>query len=207
MFVARRFVEVVVTAAMLVGLLVVSRGGEEKAPAQSEALRDGFETPQPSWQREFTDTTVRLLTQERSRRAAREGRLSERFQFDAGPGSRFFVSYATPKIPVSDDLNVSLAVRSNRAGVQLFARVVLPADIDPENRAPSYVLVPGTIFDEVDRWQRLELVHMMPAIERQARVLRASTRRHVRLEGPTSSGWSSTCSVVPVSRRSSSMIS
>jgi len=183
MFVARRFVEVVVTAAMLVGLLVVSRGGEEKAPAQSEALRDGFETPQPSWQREFTDTTVRLLTQERSRRAAREGRLSERFQFDAGPGSRFFVSYATPKIPVSDDLNVSLAVRSNRAGVQLFARVVLPADIDPENRAPSYVLVPGTIFDEVDRWQRLELVHMMPAIERQARVLRASTRRPVRLEG------------------------
>ncbi len=164
MFVARRFVEVIVTAAMFLGLLVVSRGGDEKTPVQSETLRDGFETPQPSWQREYTDTTVRLIAQERSSRAAREGRLSERFQFEAGPGSQFFVSYATPRIPVSDDLDVSLAVRSNRAGVQIFGRVVLPADVDPETRAPSYVLVPGTIFGDVDRWQRLELVHMMPAI-------------------------------------------
>jgi len=183
MFVARRFVEVVVSTVMLVGLVVASGGGEEKTPAQSEALRDGFETPQPSWQREYTDTTVKLLAQERSPRAAREGRLSERFQFEAGPGSQFLVSYATPKIPVSDDLNVGLQVRSNRAGVQIFARVVLPANVDPETKAPSYVLVPGTIFDQVDRWQRLELLHMLPTIERQARVLRVSTGRPVRLEG------------------------
>jgi len=182
MFVARRLVGVIVTAAMFLGLLVASRGGDEQTPARSEVLRDGFETPQPSWQREYTDTTVRLIAQERSPRAAREGRLSERFQFEAGPGSQFFVSYATPRIPVSDDLDVSLAVRSNRAGVQIFGRVVLPADVDPETKAPSYVLVPGTIFGDVDRWQRLELVHMIPAIERQARVLRASTRRPVSLE-------------------------
>ena len=44
-------------------------------------------------------------------------------------------------------------------------------------------MVPGTIFDQVDRWQKLELVHMLPTIERLARVLRASSRRPVRLDG------------------------
>jgi hypothetical protein len=74
-------------------------------------------------------------------------------------------------------------VRANRVGVQLYARVVLPEDIDPETRAPSFVLVPGTIYDRVDRWQRLELTNMLPSIERQARVLRASSRRPVSLKG------------------------
>ena len=93
------------------------------------------------------------------------------------------MSYATPKIPVSDDLKIGLFVRSDRAGVRIYARVVLPADVDPETQAPSYVLVRGTAFDQVDRWQKLELVEMMPAIERQARVLRVSTRRPVKLDG------------------------
>ena len=62
-------------------------------------------------------------------------------------------------------------------------RVVLPADIDPETKAPSFVMVPGTIFDQPDRWQKLELVHMLPTIERLARVLRASSRRPVPLDG------------------------
>jgi hypothetical protein len=183
MMLARRLVKVAVSAVILLGLLVASGDGDEKLPTRSGTLKDGFETPEPSWQREFTDTTVTLIAQERSPRAAREGRLSERFQFEAGPGSQFFVSYATPRIPVSDELSIGLAVRSNRAGAQIFARIVLPADIDPETRAPSYVLVAGTIFDQVDRWQRLELLHMIPAIERQARVLRVSTRRPVSLKG------------------------
>ena len=69
------------------------------------------------------------------------------------------------------------------SGVQLYGRVVLPADIDPETRAPSFVLIQGTIYDRVDRWQRLELTDMLPSIERQARVLRASSRRPVSLKG------------------------
>ena len=124
-----------------------------------------------------------LRVQDRSQRAAHGGRLSEHFEFETADGSQIFVSYATPRVPVSDDLNVSLFVRANRGGVQLFARVVLPADIDPDTKAPSFVMVPGTVFDQVDRWQKLEVVHMTPTIERLARVLRASSRRPVPLEG------------------------
>ena len=58
MIVARRFIEVIVTAGMLVGLLVASRGGEEKPPGRPDAWQDGFETAQPTWQREYTDATA-----------------------------------------------------------------------------------------------------------------------------------------------------
>ncbi|AMV37657.1 hypothetical protein [Planctomyces sp. SH-PL62] len=157
----------------------------ESAPeaADPNVLHDGFETPAAVWRREHTDTTINLLAQERSDRAANDGRLSERFQFEAEPGSQFFVSYPLPNVPVTDALEASLAVRANRAGVQLFVRVVLPKDVDPESRAASFVLIPGTVFDRVDRWQRLEVSQIPPAVERQARVLRASSSRPVPLEG------------------------
>ncbi len=166
-------------AVVLMASIATLRGADEPAPT----IRDGFESPRTVWQQEQTDATVNLLAHERSNRAAHEGQLSERFQFDSGPGSAFFYSYGLPKIPVTDALRVGLFVRSNRSGVRLYGRVVLPADTDPDTGQPSFVMVPGTIADNVDRWQRLELIHMLPSIERQARVLRASTRRPVSLEG------------------------
>ncbi len=185
MFVARRLVEVIVAAGMIVGLLLASDRGDDKEPAPSGngALRDGFEEPQPVWLREYSDASLNLIAHERSQRAAHGGHLSERFYFEAGAGSRFFVSYATPHIPVSDDLNVVVHVRSSRAGIQIFLRVVLPADVDPETKTPTFILVPGPIFDQVDRWQRLEMSHIRPAIEQQARVKRTEVRRAVSLEG------------------------
>jgi hypothetical protein len=160
-----------------------SPGSEEETKAPPASLHDGFESPRPAWEQEHADTTINLIAQDRSIRAAHDGKLSEHFQFEADAGSQFFVSYSLPKIPVTDGLQAALYVRASRVGVQLFARVVLPADIDPETRAPSFVLIPGMIYDRVDRWQRLELTHMQPSIERQARVLRASSRRPVSLDG------------------------
>ena len=68
-------------------------------------------------------------------------------------------------------------------------------------------MVPGTIFDQPDRWQKLELVQMMPTIERLARILRASSRRGSHSRGRTLSGWLSTCSTVLASRTYFSTIS
>ena len=171
MFLPRRLVSLVAAAGFVVGGVVLSRGEQQDdGPASAGALKDGFETPQPSWEREYTDTTVRLSAHDRSDRAAHQGQLAEHFQFDAGIGGQFFVSYALPKVPVTADLGVTLFVRSNKQGAQLFGKVILPADIDPETKAPSYVLLPGTVFGRVDRWEKLELRDMPPAIEEQARV-------------------------------------
>ena len=147
------------------------------------AIRGRFESPRTAWGREQTDATITLQVHDQSDRAAHEGRTSEHFRFSAGLGSGFYFSYQLPKVPVTDALKASLYVRANRAGVQLFARVVLPSDTDPLTNQPSFLLVPGTIYDAVERWQRLEVIDLRPSLERQARVLRASTRRPVSLEG------------------------
>lgn len=156
-------------------------------PAPAEAgpavIRDGFESPRTGWGREQTDATIGLQVHDRTDRATHGGKAAEHFRFSAGIGSGFYVSYPLPKVPVNDALRAGLFVRANRAGVQLFARVVLPSDTDPLTNQPSFLLVPGTIYDSVDRWQRLEVIDLRPSLERQARVLRASTRRTVSLEG------------------------
>jgi hypothetical protein len=183
MVVSRHHVTIL-AAGILATFLVAARGESDGAAAgDAEFIRDSFEAGRPTWQQEYTDATVRLMAHERTDRAAHDGRLSEHFRFEADSGSRFFVSYALPRVPVTGDLGVSLFVRANRAGAQVFGWVVLPADIDPDTRAPSYVLVPGTMFNRPDRWQKLELGDLIPAIEEQARVLRASTRRPISLQG------------------------
>ncbi len=170
----------VAISAVLMALSVASLRGEDETP---EAIHDGFEGPRTIWSREVTDATVQLLAHDRSGRARHKGLSSERIQFEAGTGNAFYYSYALPQIVVTDPLQVGLYVRSNRVGVQLLGRVVLPADTDPDTGEPSFVLIPGTIYDAADRWQRLDLVDLRPSIERQARVLRAASNRPVNLEG------------------------
>ncbi len=153
------------------------------ADKPTATLREDFESPRTIWKQEQTDANITLQAHERSDRAAHQGRMSERFAFNAGVGSSFYYSYALPKVPVVDGLKAGLYVRSNRAGVQLFARVILPADVDPETGQPSFLLVPGTTYDDADRWQQLELLDLPTSLERQARVLRSSSKRKVSLEG------------------------
>lgn len=168
---------------LLAGLVAaISAAVGDEAPSGS-SLREGFETPQTSWRREETDATAEIQAHERSSRAAHEGRTSERFAFRAGPGSVLYYSLAVPKVPVGRDLKASVYVRSNRPGVQLFGRVVLPEDLDPDTGRPSFLLVPGETLDVGDRWQRLDLGDVQEELARQARVRRIGTNRKVGLEG------------------------
>lgn len=148
------------------------------------SMREGFETDRPEWRQEDTDVTFRLLEHDRTGRARHDGQKSERFQFQAeGPGSAIYYSLPLPKVPVVPDLEVSLYSRSNLSGVQLLVRVVLPADVDPDTAQPSFLLVPGTISRDADRWERLEIPELSKAIEAQARIRRVQTGRKVSLEG------------------------
>ena len=168
------------TASLWFALILTGLGGD--SPPQG-ILRDGFETERTAWRQEATDATIRLLAHERSERAAHEGKLSERFYFESGPGSALYYSYSTPKIPMNTRLQVALFVRSNRIGVALSARVILPNDMDPETHQPTFLTVPGTIYEEADRWRRLEINDFPAAVERQARILRASSKRPIKIEG------------------------
>jgi hypothetical protein len=150
----------------------------------SASLHEGFETNRTTWMQEETDVEVNLQAHDRTARAVHEGQRSEHFKFIAsGPGNLLFYSLALGKIPVSEKLKASLWVRSNQPGAQLLGRVVLPNDSDPTTGQASFVLVPGASYDAVDSWQRLTLADLPQAVERQARVLRHTTKRKVSLEG------------------------
>ena len=150
-------------------------------PENTASLSDGFESPQVIWREEQTDTSFLLKTHERSEIASHEGSQSERFVFEAGPGSVLYYSYRLPRLPLTDTLHASLYVRSNRTGVRIYGRVVLPEEKDPETGQPAYLLISGTSVETPDRWQRLELSGLPLAVNRQAAVLRAGSNRPVSL--------------------------
>ncbi len=156
-------------------------GMDEPPPVAS--IVDDFESAVPTWREEQTDTSFLLKTHERSALSAHDGRQSERFVFEAGAGSVLYYSYRLPRIPLTDALKASLYVRSNRTGVRLYARVVLPDDKDPDTGQPAFLLISGTSVDTPDRWQRVEISSLPLAVDRQARVLRAGSSRPVRLSG------------------------
>ncbi|QDV34167.1 hypothetical protein [Tautonia plasticadhaerens] len=162
-------------------------GPEAIAPApdriEQGVLLDGFEGDRASWRYETSDAPVQIRAQERTENGAFEGKRSERFGFEAGLGSGVYFSYPLPRVPLAADLSSSVYVRSDRPGMQLLGRVVLPNDLDPETGQPFFINVTGSIYEEHGRWRRLELAGLPEAVERQARLLRIKSNRAVRLEG------------------------
>ena len=158
-------------------------GGQGPGGGSESMIRDGFEGPKVAWRQEQTDAPVKIFAHERTRRAAHEGLLSEGFSFEAGIGGGLYYSYPLPKIPVTDDLKVTLYVRANRPGAQILGRVVLPGDVDPDSRRPSFVSISGTTYDTMDRWQKVEIADLPSLIRDQARVLSAVSKRKINLKG------------------------
>lgn len=158
----------------------------KNAPAGARAsgsYRDRFESGKLMWRREETDAAVQILAHEWTEKFAREGKGSERVSFNAGIGSSLYYSHEIPHTPIDTRLEVSLYVRSSRTGARLQARVVLPGDIDPDTRGPSFIVISGGSVDTADRWQKLTIDNIPLLISRQARNLRIAAKRPVNLEG------------------------
>jgi hypothetical protein len=155
---------------------------EEPPSPTIGALVEDFEDDRIAFRQEAADAPLQMRVHDRTSEGAFEG-LSERFQFVAGPGSGVYASYPLPKLPITEELRASIYVRSNRPGVQIIGRVVLPSDLDPETGQPFYVNVGGTLYEESGRWRRLELRELPSNVERQARILRLKTNQKVRMEG------------------------
>jgi hypothetical protein len=174
-------------ALLLLGLAGPTPGrGQDGVDASPPVAvwREGFETDRASWRQEEADLRVRLLEHDRSDRAPLEGRRSEHFRFVAeGPGSAIYYSLPLPRVPLSEDLEVNLSVRSNQAGLQIAARVVLPEDVDLDTGQKSFVLVVGNTSSDPDRWDLLTIKGIPAAVEEQARILRIQTGRKVSTQG------------------------
>jgi hypothetical protein len=172
----------VVPVASLLVLAIGSTGQEpppgDRAVAEG-SLRDDFEHGDVAWVSEGGDASHRVRLHDRTPDIAHTGAGSERIALTAGNGSHLHYGYPVSRALVCDDLKVSLWLKGDRPGVRLLARVVFPRERDPDTLQLLGTLVPGAVYDQAGNWQQLELTQPVVAVERQARLLRASLGRDV----------------------------
>lgn len=147
--------------------------------AAQPALRDGFDGPQISWSDGGGDTAYRIELHERTAQDARSGAGCEFVQLAAATGGTFVhLLHPVQRAPLIAELAPSLWVRSDRGGLQLLARVVLPRAPDEQGQ-PLTVLIAGTSYARVGSWEQLRIADCTALLARQAWVLRYQSGRDV----------------------------
>lgn len=148
--------------------------GPAAAQTGAPVLLDNMDSGEATLTLENPGATIRLLRQSITHEPARFGSAAESIVLSAPPGEAAQVAYRLPPAPVIDDLMLTAWIRVNRPGARLAARVVLPHSKAPGSDQPQRLLVYGQDQAPADRWQRLTLTNLRPAVERQARVVRAT---------------------------------
>jgi hypothetical protein len=150
-------------------------------PARGQqVLRNGFETREPLWVQGTSDVAFRATVHETTDATAHTGQYSEHVQITAEPGNYVYYTYPVGRAPVSEELNLSLWIKSNRPGVQLLARVVLPRERNPNNlEEPLTTLIRGDTYRLVSRWDRLEVRRAVKLVKEQQQVMRVELQRDV----------------------------
>lgn len=154
--------------------------GETGPPAPHQ---DSFESDRPSWTFAGADTPYRVERHERTTTAAHDGRRAELVSLTAGNGSRILLVHRVASARVIEDLVPSLWVKSDRAGLQLLARVVLPTAIDPATGRAAWLWIPGGQLEARSAWQRLTVSELARQVAAQVRFLRLRLGPEVDVRG------------------------
>lgn len=150
----------------LVGLLVILGAGAVRAE-----YRETFESSSATLRLADADCTAELLAQQRVFERAHSGQGCEEVVVRAGRGTRVYLDQPIAPAQVIDELAIRVWLRSDRPGVQLLARVVLPRAVDRRTGKPLTMLVWGGSYREVGVWQAVALTELPKRVQRQARVV------------------------------------
>ena len=140
---------------------------------------ESFETDRPTWRLIESDCSAQIAAQSRVFTGAQQGRGCEQLRVFAQRGSYAYVGQPIKPASVIAEIAPSLWIKSDRVGLQLLARVVLPRTIDPRSGRPLTTLLAGTSYQKVGSWQRLSIDDAAIRLTRQERVLRAQFGREV----------------------------
>ncbi len=130
-------------------------------------LRDAFEGPQATWTLSRADCGVKLLAQERTYRQSHGGQASEHLRLAVGNGTFVYLTQSIGRAPVIAEFQPSLFLKSDRANVQLLARVVFPRSIDQGTRSPVTAFLPGDAYTDVGQWQQLSIREADKLVQRE----------------------------------------
>jgi len=142
----------------------------------SPAARVDMDGPAPVLQPIEGGARFEILHQGIDRKTFRFGSGSERISLSCSAGNSALLAYQLPKAPVIEEFLVALWVMSNRPGVQLAAKVVLPRSINPETGLPYELLVRSSTISRGVGWEELTLTGLPTALARMARVARVQSQ-------------------------------
>jgi hypothetical protein len=151
-----------------------------QVPLQA-GITESFESAEPSLRVIDRDCWYRLESQSRTSAHSHSGNASEYIRIAAGPGTRVLIGQRVPAARVIDELVPTLWIRSDRAGLQLMARVVLPRAIDPTTGRPIIAYVNGDIYQDVHSWRQLRIDDFSKRLAGQVRILR-QRHKQVRID-------------------------
>jgi hypothetical protein len=144
-------------------------------PAASDgqtAWYEAFEGPQTTWRDAGGDARYRIEQHGRLQGQAHTGTGCERLTVVGNQGTYVYISHEVGRPLVIDDLVPTVWIRSDRAGLQILARIVLPRTEDPRNGRPVSTLVRGSTYTDLGRWQQLRIDDVPRLLARQVRILR-----------------------------------
>lgn len=140
------------------------------AVARGEAryFREGFDGAATSWQLDAARSATMPLVHRRTGQVTHDGGAAEEFHFTAATVEPpLKLVHAVPAGLVFDELNASVWVQSNRAGLRLGVRVRFPHQIDPRTQQPLTVDLLGDTYSDTHRWQMLNCRTTERAVEEQ----------------------------------------
>lgn len=142
-------------------------------PAWAQSVvRDDFEGPEPSLRQAGGDTNFKTESHERVQQGAHSGRWCERLRISGNNGTYAYFSRPIGAARVIGELAPKVWLKSDRAGLQIMAHVVLPRSKDESSGKPLTMLIRGSSYKEVGAWHQLRIDNLPLLVERQARVLR-----------------------------------
>lgn len=156
---------------LLVTLAACSLFGSPAVLGQS-AWYEGFEQQKPSWQLLGGDGQFTIRDQQRTAVIRNTGERSEKITVVGQGGAYVYMAHDVGRPRVIDELVPTIQIRSDRAGIQLLAELAFPRSLHPQTKQPLTVLVRGTSYSNVGKWQQLRIDDLPRQLTRQTQILR-----------------------------------
>lgn len=148
--------------------------------AAQNVVREGFESPETTWRASGGDVQQsKVVAHQRTGSGVHRGAGCEFLQILAGEGTSIHYALEIGKARIIEELSPRVWVKSDRPGIQLLARVVLPRTVDPRSGKAVVRYISGTSYADVDRWQQLRIDDIPRLLQQQVRALWGSLGKDV----------------------------
>ena len=132
-----------------------------------------FEGPENSWQVRLRSQDANLAIHQRRRGAGRAGG-AEFVRVNAQKeNTPIRLEHQVPAATVLDELVASVWVKSEREGLTLALKIILPEVIDSETRTPRTLLIVGDQYRTAGQWQQLKCQTTERSVREQLQLKRA----------------------------------